>query len=265
MPKITLLTPTFNSAKTIVDTLESVVAQTINNPSSSVLQNLEYIIIDGASKDKTASIVQDYINKYPSLNIRFISEPDNGIYDAMNKGIKMATGEIVGILNSDDFYSGDDVLNKICEMFETDPDIDAVYGDLMYVNNNDTSEQTRYWKAGEYEEKKLNYGWIIPHPTLFVRKNVYEKSDKIFDISFSLAADYEFILRQLKINKIKVKYLPETLVSMRDGGASASGLKQRIKGWQELRKAWKINNLKIPSFFIFRRVFNKISQFIHKN
>lgn len=250
--KISIITTSYNSGKTIADTIESVIAQN--------LLDLEYIIIDGASTDNTKEIVEKYTNK---LNIEFFSEKDDGIYDAMNKGVKMATGEIVGVLNSDDFYYNGDVLSKINKVFEENPDIDAVYGDLVYVDNEDISKQTRYWEAGEYDEKKLNYGWIIPHPTLFLRRKVYEKDNKIFDTSFSLAADYEFILRQLKINKIKVKYLPEIFVTMRDGGSSASSLKQRIKGWTELGRAWKVNSLKTPRFFILRRVLNKIKQFFH--
>jgi len=251
--KISVITPTYNSSKTIKDTLDSMVAQSYSD--------LEYIIINGNSSDNTKDIILSYQDK---LNIKLVSEPDKGIYDAMNKGVRMATGDIVGILNSDDFYHAKDVLHKVSKTFLENPDLDAVYGDLIYVNNEDSSKQTRYWKAEEYQEDKLNYGWIIPHPTLFLRRKVYEKNEKIFDTSFSLAADYEFILRQLKINKIKVKYLPETLVTMRDGGSSASSLKQRIRGWTELNRAWKVNNLKVPTFFIFRRVFNKISQFFHK-
>ena len=252
--KISIITPAYNSAKTIRDTIESVIAQ--NYP------DLEYIIIDGLSSDNTKDIVLEHKDK---LNIIFISEKDKGIYDAMNKGVKIATGDIVGILNSDDFYSGDNVLSKINQVFESDDQIDAVYGDLVYVDKNDTSKKTRFWKSGNYTEKKLDWGWIIPHPTFFVKCEVYKKDEKLFDTSFSLAGDYEFILRKLKINKIKVKYLPETLVTMRDGGASGSSLNQRIKGWEELRNAWKVNNLKIPPFFILRRVLSKVGQYLNNS
>jgi glycosyltransferase involved in cell wall biosynthesis len=250
--KISIITATYNSSKTIKDTIDSLVMQNYSD--------LEYIIVDGNSSDNTLDIISEYNNK---LNIKLISEPDKGIYDAMNKGVKMATGDIVGILNSDDFYYKNDVLFKINKCFVESPDVDAIYGDLVYVNNDDVSKQTRYWKASEYEEEKLIWGWIIPHPTFFVRHEVYEKCEKIFDTTFSLAADYELILRLLKTYKIKVKYIPEILVSMRDGGASASGLKQRIKGWKELRQAWKVNNLKIPRFFILRRLLSKVGQYLN--
>ncbi len=249
--RFSIITPSYNSAKTISDTIDSIINQTH--------QDIEYLVIDGASKDETVAIVSEYQKKFP---IRLISERDAGIYDAMNKGVKMATGDIVGILNSDDFYYDNSVLQKINDVFENNPDIDAVYGDLVYVNQDDITKQTRYWKSGEYNEKKINSGWIIPHPTFFVRREVYERSSKIFDTSFSLAADYEFILRSLKVKKIKVKYLPEIIVKMRAGGASGSSLKQRIKGWKELRRAWTVNSLPVPAFFIIRRVVGKFSQFL---
>jgi glycosyltransferase involved in cell wall biosynthesis len=250
--KISLITPTYNSGKTIADTIESIITQNYID--------LEYIVIDGNSTDETKEIISSYQNK---VNIKLISEPDKGIYDAMNKGVRMATGDIIGILNSDDFYYDDTVLSKVNNIFELNADIDAVYGDLVYVNKDNTAKQTRYWKAGQYEEEKLDYGWIIPHPTFFVKRDVYEKCEKIFDTSFLLAADYELLLRLLKITKIKVRYIPETLVSMREGGASANNLKQRIRGWQELRKAWKVNNLKIPRFFILRRLLSKVGQYLN--
>lgn len=251
--KISIITPSYNSVKTISDTINSIISQTH--------QDIEYLVIDGASKDETVAIVSEYQKKFP---IRLISEKDAGIYDAMNKGVKMATGDIVGILNSDDFYYDNNVLSKINNVFKNNPDVDAVYGDLIYVDQDDITKQTRYWKSGEYKESKINGGWIIPHPTFFVRREVYERSSKIFDTSFSLAADYEFILRSLKVNKIRVKYLPEIIVKMRAGGASGSSLKQRIKGWKELRRAWTVNSLPVPAFFIIRRVAGKISQFLLK-
>ena len=258
---LTLITPTYNSAKTITDTIESIITQTQKYPE--IAEGLEYIIIDGVSSDSTRKIVQKYQNDYPNLNIRLISEPDNGIFDAMNKGIRMATGDIVGIINSDDFYFNEDVLSKVVQAFKLDESIDAIYGDLLYVDNDNIKKQTRYWRAGEYKEKNLNWGWSIPHPTFFVRRRVYEKLNKIFDTSLALAADYELTFRLLKINKIKVKYIPETFVIMRDGGTSASSLKQRVKGWREQRLVWKINSLTIPYFFITRRILHKIGQFLH--
>jgi glycosyltransferase len=279
MPHLTLITPTYNSAKTLSDTIESILEQIRNYPT--LADNLDYIIMDGGSTDKTIEIVQRYQNTN-NLNIKLISEPDKGIYDAMNKAIllaiktetnatsttKGANNDIVGIINSDDFYHDPMVLQKVIETFESDPMIDAVYGDLMYVQNDDITKQTRYWQAGEYKEENLNWGWSIPHPTFFLRKRIYQKlieqnnSGEIFNTKLSLAADVELIFRLLKIYKIKVKYIPEILVTMRNNGTSANSLKQRIKGWREQRMVWKVNQFPVPLFFITRRLAHKIWQFI---
>ena len=245
--KISIITPTYNSAKTIARTIESVISQNYSD--------LEYIIIDGLSSDNTKDIVSNYQSK---INIKFISEKDSGIYDAMNKGVRLATGEIIGILNSDDFFDNNKVLSTIAENF-SDSKVEAVYGDIKYFSN-DTNEVKRYWKAGEYKESNLNNGWIIPHPALFLRKSVYDKCG-LFNTNLKIAADYEFILRLFKIKKISIKYVPETFVRMYNGGTSGNNLKQRIKGWQELKKAWEINKLPLPRFFIIRRIISKINQF----
>ncbi len=266
--KLSLITPTYNSTKTLANTLESIVAQVQKHPE--LAGNLEHIIIDGVSTDGTQDIVQNYISRHGQdgvISIKFISEPDKGIFDAMNKGVKMATGEIVGIINSDDFYYDADALSKVIQAFESHQEIDAVYGDLKYVDNDNVKKQTRFWKAGEYKEENLNWGWSIPHPTFFVRRRVYEKliakNERIFDTTFSITSCYELTFRLLKINKIKVKYIPETLVTMRDGGVSGKNLGQRIKGWKEQRRVWKVNSLKVPPFFTIRRVLNKINQFLN--
>ncbi len=249
--KITIITPTYNSADTIRDTIESVINQNY--------AELEYIVVDGLSTDNTRDIILEYKDR---LNINLISEKDNGIYDAMNKGVKLAQGEIVGILNSDDFFHDNNVLSKINSVFGQDPNLDATYGDLIYVDRENKNKQTRFWKAGEFKERKINSGWIIPHPTFFIRNEVYKKVDKIFDTNFKIAADYELILRLLKVIKVKVKYIPEILVTMRDGGTSGRNIKQRNNGWSELKKAWTVNNLKVPFLFIPRRIISKLKQFI---
>jgi glycosyltransferase involved in cell wall biosynthesis len=245
--KISIITPTFNSAKTISRAIESVVKQNYSD--------LEYIVIDGGSSDGTQDIVLNFKDK---LNVKLIFEKDNGIYDAMNKGIKMATGDIVGILNSDDLYNDDLVLSLVASSFQ-DPTVDAVYGDISYFSK-DVSKVVRYWKAGEYQEKNLNNGWAIPHPALFVRKEIYNKYGS-FDSSFEIAADYEFVLKLLKIHKINIKYIPKVFVKMFNGGASGSSFIQRLKGFKELKKAWTLNKLKYPHLFTLRRVLSKIFQF----
>jgi glycosyltransferase len=251
--KFSIITPSYNSAATIADTIASVARQTY--------QNREHIIIDGLSIDRTLAVVAEWQARWP---LRLIAEPDAGLYDAMNKGIRLATGDIVGILNSDDFYYNDEVLAKVAAVFANQPDIAAVYGDLVYVSPRDTRRLVRYWRSGKYRPEKINWGWTIPHPALFVRRSVYEDSGKIFDLSFSLAADYELILRLLKIKKIRVAYLPAVLVKMRVGGASNRSIRQHWRGWQELRRAWRVNNLPVPRFFIIRRVLSKLPQLFRK-
>jgi len=246
--KISLITPTYNSAATIARTIDSVMAQNYSD--------LEYIIVDGLSSDKTAEIVRAYQNK---INIKFVSEKDSGIYDAMNKGIKMASGEVIGILNSDDFFADDKVLESVDAEF-ADKNINGVYGDIQYFSA-DVNKTSRYWRTGEYQENKLNNGWTIPHPALFLRRAVYDKCG-LFKTDFKIAGDYEFILRLLKIHKIKLKYLSRVFVKMYDGGASGANLAQRRIGWQELKKAWIVNGLTLPRLFVLRRILFKVSQFL---
>jgi glycosyltransferase len=249
--KFSIITVSYNSCETIKTTIDSVVSQKQSG--------LEYIIIDGGSTDGTLDIIKEYQAKFP---ITLVSGPDNGLYDAMNKGLRLASGEIVGILNSDDLFFDNDILSEVAHVFAVDAEIDAVYGDLAYFKNDDINKVVRYWRVGEYSEKKLNNGWIIPHPTLFIKASFYDSHPQWFKPDFKLAGDYEMILRFLKIYKMRVKYLPKTLVRMRVGGLSGRDLKQRRLGWQELCLAWKANNLKVPYLFIIRRVVSKFSQLL---
>ncbi len=248
--KISLITPTYNSDKTITKTIDSIIAQNYSD--------LEYIIIDGVSSDRTLEIIKSYQGK---IDIKLISEPDSGLYDAMNKGVKMATGEIVGILNSDDLFKSENVLSLVAESF-VDNNVDAVYGDITYFAENEKVVK-RYWRSGVCREGNLNNGWTIPHPALFMRKSVYDKFG-LFNTDFKIAGDYEFILRLLKKHKINLKYVPQVFVNMYEGGVSGRNLEQRRKGWAELKKAWVVNGFKVPSLFILRRVLFKISQLIFK-
>ncbi|MFA5644405.1 MAG: glycosyltransferase family 2 protein [Patescibacteria group bacterium] len=247
--KISIITPTYNSAKTLQDTLESISQQSH--------QNLEHLIINGLSKDDTLKIAREYQEKFPYIKI--ISEKDSGIYEAMNKGISLASGDIITILNSDDFYIDNEVLAKVSRIFEEREEIQAVYGDLIYVKRKDVNKNIRHWISGEYQEEKLNWGWTIPHPTFFLRSEIYKKNK--YNTSLALASDYELILRLLKIDKIKTYYLPQVLVKMRAGGSSGKDIFNRIRGWRELKESWKINSLVIPRFFILRRLFCKVNQF----
>jgi glycosyltransferase involved in cell wall biosynthesis len=245
--KISLITISYNSAKTIEQTIQSVLLQTY--------ENIEYIIIDGASADGTLEI----INRYSDKITKIISEKDAGIYDAMNKGITLATGEIIGIINSDDFYKDKFVIEKVVDCFVKN-NVDAVYTNLEYVDRENIDKKVRSWQAGKYSLEKLNSGWAPPHPTFFVRKEIYEKYGN-FNLDFKIAADYELMLRFL-LKGIKIGYVDETLVCMREGGHSATSLRQRKNGWQEIKKTWLVNSKKIPKFLILRRILSKLHQYI---
>lgn len=244
--KISIITVSYNSSQTIEDTIVSVLAQNY--------QDLEYIIVDGNSTDTT----MDIVNKYKDKINKIISEKDSGIYDAMNKGIKMATGDIIGILNSDDLYKSQTVLKDVADCFK-EKNIDACYGNIEYVDRCDIKKVVRFWRAGEYKKEKLNSGWIMPHPAFFVKKEVYNKYG-LFNLDFRIAADYELMFRFL-LKGIKLGYINKTLVSMREGGFSGQSYTQRKKGWEELKRAWVVNGLLVPKFFIARRLLFKTKQY----
>ena len=246
--KISIITATFNSAKTIKDTLESVQAQQYSQ--------VEHIIVDGLSSDGTLPIV----NQYSDIAV-VISEKDSGIYDAMNKGIRLASGEVIGILNSDDVYADGNVLNEVAEIFSDDR-VDACYADLQYVDELDTTKLVRHWKSGKFNRSSFFYGWMPPHPTLFLRRRVYEKVG-LFNLALRTAADYELMLRIFVRHNFNVRYLPRVIVKMRSGGASNASLKRRIEANKEDRLAWKINNLKPYFFTLYLKPIRKIFQFIN--
>ncbi len=245
---VSIVTATFNSAKTVKDTLDSVQSQSY--------PQIEHIIVDGISSDETINIVKKSGHK-GSIHIG----ADKGIYDAMNKGIKLANGEIIGILNSDDFYANNSVIQKVVTLFE-DLNVDTVYGDLKYVDIENTKIVKRTWIAGSYKPNSFKKGWMPPHPTFFVRKGVYEKYG-LFNLSLKSAADYELLLRFLHKNRVSTAYLSETLVHMRVGGQSNSSLKNRLKANAEDRKAWKINNLRPHWYTLYLKPLRKVNQFFN--
>ncbi len=247
--KISIITATYNSAATVTDTMRSIAEQ--DHP------NIEHIIVDGKSSDDTVTIVR----AFPHV-AKVVSERDNGIYDAMNKGIGLATGDIIGILNSDDVYSHDKVLSKVAAAF-TDPSVDAVYADLQYVDPENTNRTIRTWKAGNYRPGSFYYGWMPPHPTFFVRKKIYSDAG-LFNISLRSSADYELMLRILLKNKVRAGYIPEILVRMRAGGQSNATLKNRVIANREDRMAWQLNGLKPYFFTLYLKPLRKLSQFIIK-
>ena len=247
--KVSIITATYNSASTVRDTLISVQRQNYSN--------IEHIIIDGFSKDDTLNIVSEF----PHVG-KTVSERDKGIYDAMNKGIQLATGEVIGILNSDDIYVDEKVIEKIVKEFENE-NVQATYADLQYVHQNNLNKIVRTWKTGVFTKKNFYYGWMPPHPTFFVRKKVYEKVG-LFDITLRSAADYEMMLRILLKHEMNTKYIPEVIVKMRAGGMSNASFKNRIKANKEDRLAWKMNGLHPYFFTLYAKPIRKISQFIIK-
>lgn len=247
--KVSIITITYNSEKSIADAINSVVSQSYSN--------IEYIIVDGKSKDKTMEIVASYGDKIS----KFVSEPDKGIYDALNKGIKMASGDIVGFMHSDDVFANNDIIAKVVEKFKAN-DSDSLYGDLQYVNKEDTSKVFRNWKSGEFSLKQLKLGWMPPHPTLYIKRWVYEKYGG-FNIDMGIAADYDSMLRFLGKHKISTQYLPEVMVKMRVGGASNRSLKNIIKKSSEDWDAIKRNQFGNVFTLVFKNL-RKVTQFINK-
>lgn len=243
--KISIITVSYNAESTISDSLKSVASQ--NYP-------CEHIIIDGGSTDGTLEI----INSFSHVS-KIVSEPDRGIYDAMNKGIALATGDIIGILNSDDIYSDSEVLSKVVQLFESYV-LDSCFADLVYVSAGDTDKIVRYWKAGEFSLSRFYNGWIPPHPTFFVRKCVYSKFGS-FNLEAGIAADYELMLRLLLKHKISTKHLPSVLVRMRVGGVSNRSVKSRINNAISARLGWKLNGLKPYPWTLFFRSIFKIRQY----
>ncbi len=258
--KLSIITTSLNSAKTIEDTLKSVANQTY--------LDIEHIIIDGKSTDGTLDIVKKFTQKTNGsdafgntahITYKVLSEKDGGIYDAINKGIGLATGDIIGILNSDDFYTSNDVIATVINRLK-ESNVDCVWGDLIIVDKNNVKKIIRNWKSAPYEENSFQKGWHPPHPTIFFKKTVYEKYG-LFRTDLSTYADYELMLRFLVKNKINSSYISKTLVTMRNGGASSKSYYNWIKANIGCYRSFKLNNLKISPLFIIRKPFLKLEQF----
>jgi len=249
--KISIVTVCFNSEKYIANSIESVLNQDYDN--------LEYIIIDGVSSDKTVSIINSYGNKIS----KFISEPDDGIFDAMNKGISLATGEIIGILNSDDVYANNSILTKIAWSFQKSC-CEVLYGDLVYVKQKNTDEIVRKWITTKYIPGSFKTGWHPPHPSLFVSNEVYKKHGN-FRVEFNLASDFEIMLRFIEKERVRSHYLPEIIVKMRIGGASNKNIKSIIKQNIDCYRAFKANSLRVSILYPFYRLIPKVKQIIKRS
>jgi glycosyltransferase len=246
--KVSIITIAYNSAETIEDTIRSVVGQDYNN--------IEYIIVDGASTDQTLGIVKKYGDKVSVL----ISEKDKGIYDAMNKGINAATGDIIGILNSDDHYTDSKVISDVVAVFNKTA-CDSLYADLEYVDRGDLNRVIRRWHAGPYRDKMFLRGWMPPHPTFFAKKKCYDTFG-LYNTSLRSAADYELMLRFIHKHKVSIAYLPRIITRMRAGGQSNVSLRNRLKANMEDRAAWKMNDLKPGFFTLTWKPLSKVFQFL---
>lgn len=245
--KISVITATYNSAKTLRDTIESVLKQTFTD--------YEYVVIDGGSTDETLDIVREYEPAFGG-RLKCYSEPDDGIYDAMNKGIQLAHGEVVGLLNSDDFYSSDDILETIAVAFEQN-DIDAVYADVHYVHCENTNKQIRNYSSKPFKRRWMRFGFMPAHPSFYCKKDVYEKYGG-FDTSYKVAADFEHLLRVIYKNRIRTKYIEKDFVTMRTGGASNVSLKSRMQIMQDHLGALKKNGVYSNRFLLSLRYIYKI-------
>lgn len=247
--KISIITATFNSAATIRDTLACIRAQ--DHP------DIEHIIVDGGSTDGTLDIIDDF----PHV-AKLISGKDDGIYDAMNKGISVASGQVIGILNSDDIYTDTSVLTAIAGAF-ADPTIMTAYADLQYVDAHNQDKVLRNWRSGPFKRENFYFGWMPPHPTFFVRREVYALAG-VFNLGLRSAADYELMLRVLVKLEMTTTYIPRVIVKMRAGGMSNASFLNRMRGNREDRLAWKLNDLKPYFFTLYLKPLRKLSQFLIK-
>lgn len=247
--KISIITVVYNNEKTITQAMQSVLSQTYND--------IEYVIIDGSSKDNTVNL----INNYKENLGYFVSEKDSGLYDAMNKGIRACTGDVIGILNSDDLYQDSTVIASVMEQFITDPELDILYADLVYVKRDDTDKVVRRWRTKSYYDSFFENANVPPHPALFVKNKVYEKVG-LFDLQYKLAADYELMLRMFKKHEFKSKYFNKLVIKMRLGGATNQSFANIVSQNKEILKAWKNNGLQAPFYLMPLRLFKRLAQFI---
>lgn len=250
--KISLITITYNSEKTLADTIQSVLNQTY--------PNIEYIIIDGASKDNTVSIIKEY-EPYFKGRMKWISEPDKGLYDAMSKGIRMATGNIVGILNSDDFFTVKEVLQNVANAFLQDVKLDAVYGDVHFVHPSNLNKCVRYYSSKVFKRSLMKLGFMPAHPSFYIRRECFDKYG-LYKTDYKIAADFEFLLRVIYKEKIKMQYLPIDMVTMRTGGASTSGLESHKRIMKEHLRAFRENGIYTNSLLLSLRYIYKVQELL---
>lgn len=249
--RLSLITVTYNSASTLRDTINSVLSQTYTD--------IEYIIVDGASKDNTVSIIKEY---EPQFNgrLHWVSEPDKGLYDAMNKGIRMATGDVVGIINSDDFYHRIDVIAKVAETFKN-KDVQAVYGDVRFVNPDNLDKTVLYYSSKNFSPNRFRYGFMPAHPTFFTYRKYFEEFG-YYKTDYKIAADYELLIRFLHTHKLKSRYLSLAFMKMRTGGASTASVKSNILLNKEIVRACKENGIWTCMPLLFMKYFIKVFELV---
>lgn len=257
--KISVITATWNSGRTIGDTLRSVFYQSFTN--------VEHIIKDGGSKDDTLEICKNFEQKYykdecKGRTINILSDKDKGIYDAMNQGVKAATGDVIGILNSDDFYTSDDVLARVAEEFEKNPELEAVYGDIHFVKDENLKKCTRYFSSRYFRPWALRFGFMPAHPSFYVRREVYEKYG-LYDLDFRTSSDFEMMVRLFVKEKIRSKYINKDFVTMRAGGESTAGLEAKRKVNRDIAGSLKKHGVYSNQFFQSLRYFWRIGEIVY--
>lgn len=238
--KISIITATFNSEATVRDAIESVLAQTF--------ENIEYIIKDGGSKDNTLEICREYEPKFGG-RMKIISETDKGLYDAVNVGIQAASGDVIGILNSDDFFHRMDIIETVSQAFENNEDIDAIYGDATVVSVDDINKTVRYTRAKWFRPWMFKIGLMPPHPSFYARRECFVKYG-LYNPNYRIAADFDLMTRFILVEKIRALYLPIPILTMRDGGMSTSLSNKRLLN-REVVDSWRVNGLKLPSWFVY--------------
>ena len=250
--KISLITITYNSGKTLVCTLESVLSQSY--------PNVDYIIVDGASKDNTIALIKEFEPRFKG-RLKWVSEPDKGLYDAMNKGIRMATGDVIGILNSDDFFTTNNILQQVVNAFEANKELDAVYGDVHFVHPDNLKKCVRYYSSKVFKRSLMKLGFMPAHPSFYLKKERFEQFG-LYKTDYKIAADFEFLLRVIYKEGIRTQYLPIDMVTMRTGGASTSGFESHKWIMKEHLRAFRENGIYNNAFFLSLRYPYKIWELI---
>lgn len=249
--KISVITVVYNRAATIEKAIQSVIAQDYHD--------IEYVVVDGGSTDGTLTIIDKFIDHIH----QYVSGKDEGMYDALNKGIRLATGDIIGVLHADDWFSSHHIISGIAKEFKQNHHLDAVYGDIAFIKENDPRKVVRYYSSAVFKPSLLSWGFIPAHPTFFCKRKCFEKFG-YYKTDFDIAADYELLLRFFKVHHIRAKYLPVRFTNMNMGGKSTSGIRSTIKINQEILKACRQNNIRTNYFKLYARYFFKIKEYFSK-